>query len=211
MWGWGAMNPTAVKEAAKINFPMDKFSRHLVVRRRGRRARAAAPGQGLSSRSTSMRRAPNFPAIQDIKKHVVDKGRQGYPKDKVGENLYNRGVFNSVLIAEAIRNAQKLTGKKVVTGEDVRRGLESLKHHRGAPEGARARGLRRAAEAPCADHNGHHAAFMQQWDGTKWVKVSDWIEPMKDKVQPMLEAAAKDYAEKNAGWPKRTEPCDKAS
>src|SRR6266436_1826058 len=26
MWGWGAMNPTAVKEAAKINYPMD----HLV-------------------------------------------------------------------------------------------------------------------------------------------------------------------------------------
>src|SRR5205809_3488281 len=25
MWGWGAMNPTAVKEAAKVNFPMDKF------------------------------------------------------------------------------------------------------------------------------------------------------------------------------------------
>ena len=25
MWGWGAMNPTAVKEATKINFPMDKF------------------------------------------------------------------------------------------------------------------------------------------------------------------------------------------
>ena len=25
MWGWGAMNPTAVKEAAKINFPMNKF------------------------------------------------------------------------------------------------------------------------------------------------------------------------------------------
>jgi branched-chain amino acid transport system substrate-binding protein len=25
MWGWGAMNPTAVKEAAKIRYPMDKF------------------------------------------------------------------------------------------------------------------------------------------------------------------------------------------
>ena len=25
MWGWGAMNPTAVKEATKINYPMDKF------------------------------------------------------------------------------------------------------------------------------------------------------------------------------------------
>ena len=34
--------------------------------------------------------------------------------------------MNSVLIAEAIRNAQKITGKKVVTGEDVRRGFETL-------------------------------------------------------------------------------------
>ena len=64
--------------------------------------------------------------IKDIQKHVVDKGLSKYPKEKVGDNLYNRGVYNSMLIAEAIRNAQKLTGKKVVTGEDVRRGLESL-------------------------------------------------------------------------------------
>ena len=45
---------------------------------------------------------------------------------------------------------------------------------------------------------------MQQWDGTKWVKVSDWIAPMKDKVRPLLEAAAKDYVSKNQPWPKRT-------
>ena len=25
MWGWGAMNPTAVKEAAKVRYPMEKF------------------------------------------------------------------------------------------------------------------------------------------------------------------------------------------
>src|SRR5215813_13406353 len=25
MWGWGAMNPTAIKEAVKISFPMDHF------------------------------------------------------------------------------------------------------------------------------------------------------------------------------------------
>ena len=25
MWGWGAMNPTAVKEAAEIGYPMDHF------------------------------------------------------------------------------------------------------------------------------------------------------------------------------------------
>ena len=35
-----------------------------------------------------------------------------------------------MLIAEAIRTAQQLTGKKVVTGEDVRRGSRALEHHR---------------------------------------------------------------------------------
>ena len=54
------------------------------------------------------------------------RARARSTKDKFGENFYNRGVYNSVLIAEAIRNAQKITGKKVVTGEDVRRGFETL-------------------------------------------------------------------------------------
>jgi branched-chain amino acid transport system substrate-binding protein len=63
----------------------------------------------------------------------------------------------------------------------------------------------------CSDHSGHQAAFLQQWDGAKWVKITDWIVPMKETVRPMLESAAKDYVGKNQPWPKRTEPCDKAS
>ena len=34
---------------------------------------------------------------------------------------------------------------------------------------------------------------------------------MKEKVRPMLDAAATEYVEKNTGWPKRTESCDKSS
>jgi len=116
-----------------------------------------------------------------------------------------------VLITEAIRNAQQITGKKVVTGDDVRRGLETLKipparwKEIGLPDfGA-------PVEVTCEDHNGHHSAYVQQWDGTKWVKVSDWISPMKDKVMPLLDAAAQDYLTKNQPWPKRTEACDKSS
>ncbi|HET6926079.1 MAG TPA: ABC transporter permease, partial [Hyphomicrobiaceae bacterium] len=94
----------------------------------------------------------------------------------------------------------------------VRRGFESLGitterwKELGLPEfAAPISGL------SCKDHNGHHSAFMQQWDGSKWVKVTDWIAPMKDKVRPMLEAAAKDYVSKNQPWPARTETCDKPS
>ena len=49
MWGWGAMNPTAVKEAAKINYPDGQVRRHLVVGRRGRRA----SGGGAEPRAIS--------------------------------------------------------------------------------------------------------------------------------------------------------------
>ena len=50
---------------------------------------------------------------------------------------------------------------------------------------------------------------MQQWDGKEWHRISDLIQPMEDKVEPMLQAAAADYVKKNTGWPKRTEPCAK--
>ena len=57
--------------------------------------------------------------------------------------------------------------------------------------------LRAPVSVSCSDHNGHHSAYVQQWDGAKWVKVTDWISPMKDKVMPMLDAAAQDYVTKN--------------
>src|SRR5690606_17642661 len=112
----------------------------------------------------------------------------------------------------AIRNAQKITGKKVVVGEDVRRGLESLNISEARWKEIGLPGFAAPiTNVTCTDHNGHHAAYMQQWDGAKWVKVSDWISPMKEKVRPLLMDASKEYVEKASGWPTRTEPCDKSS
>jgi branched-chain amino acid transport system substrate-binding protein len=210
MWGWGAMNPTAVKEAAKINYPMDK----LVSIWWGGSEDDARPTGAEAKGYTTLNFAAvgaNYPAIQDILKDVVDKGKSQVQKDRVGESHYNKGVYNGVMIAESIRNAQNITGKKLVTGEDVRRGLESMSisaarwKELGLPD------FGSPLAVSCTDHNGHQAAYMQQWDGAKWTKVSDWIAPMKDKVRPMLETAAKEYVDKNQPWPKRTEPCDKSS
>jgi branched-chain amino acid transport system substrate-binding protein len=211
MWGWGAMNPTAVKRAAETNYPMDRFIGIWWSGSEDDTRPAGPAGKGYLSLNLHNVGA-NYPAVQDIVKHVVDKGKSQVDKSKVGENYYNRGIYNSVLTAEAIRNAQRLSGKKVVTGPDVRRGLETLSisearwKELGLPDFAAP-----ITAVSCADHNGHHAAYMQQWDGSKWVKVSDWIVPMKDKVRPLLEEAATDYVTKATGWPKRTEPCDKPS
>ena len=211
MWGWGAMNPTAVKEAAKINFPMDRL---VGIWWSGGEDDARPAGRDAKGYLTLNFNGvgANYPAVQDIVRLVVDKGISQAAREKVGENLYNRGVYNSVLIAEAIRNAQRLAGRKVVTGADVRRGLETIDltearwQELGLPEfGGAITGV------SCTDHNGHQSAFLQQWDGARWVKVSDWISPMKERVRPLLEAAARDYVSKDPAWPKRTEPCDKSS
>src|SRR6188508_3143994 len=191
MWGWGAMNPTAVKRAAENGYPMDHFVGIWWSGSDddGRGGGEAAKGY-LSLNFNGL--GSNFPALNDIKKHVVDKGKSQVEKDKFGENFYNRGVYNSVLVAEAIRNAQKLTGKKVVTGEDVRRGLETIEISDARWKELGLAGFGSALKVTCTDHNGHQAAYLQQWDGAKWAKVSDWLEPMKAKVQPLLDAAAKD-------------------
>jgi branched-chain amino acid transport system substrate-binding protein len=162
MWGWGAMNPTAIKEAAKINFPMDHF---VGVWWSGGEDDARPSGQDAKGYLTLNFNGvgATYPAVRDIARLVVDKGNSQVAKDKVGENLYNRGIYNSVLIAESIRNAQKITGKKAVTGEDVRRGLESLNitearwQALGLPEfGGPITGV------SCTDHNGHQSP-RQQW------------------------------------------------
>ncbi len=209
MYGWGAMNPTAIKEAVQAGFPMDKF----VSIWWPNDGDAAAAGDGAKGFKELNWHATgtDFPAMRDIKKLVIDAGKSQTPAGEFGQVLYDRGVYNSVLIAEAIAEAQKIAGKKVVTGEDVRRGLENLDLDAARFKALGLDGFATPFKLTCADHNSHSATFVQQWDGAKWVKVSDPIAPATDKVEPLLNEAAKAYAEKNAGWPTRTEPCDNKS
>ena len=88
----------------------------------------------------------NFPALADIQKFVVDTGKSKAPKGEIGQVLYNRGVYNSVLVAEAIAEAQKITGTKLVSGQDVRRGLENLNINEARLKAIRTRGLRQPAQ-----------------------------------------------------------------
>jgi branched-chain amino acid transport system substrate-binding protein len=206
--GWGAMNPTAVKEAIKNGFPIGRL---VGVWWAGGDDDARAGGaEAKGYKTLNFHQAgAEFPVIQDIIKHVFDKGLSKVDgKARIGENLYNRGVYNAMLMVEAIRNAQKLTGKKVVTGEDVRRGFETLNITEARLKEIGMEGFAAPVKVSCADHNGHHKVFVAEWNGTKYVKKSDWLSPLKDKVRPLIEAEAKDYASKNAGWPKRTEKCD---
>jgi branched-chain amino acid transport system substrate-binding protein len=207
MWGWGAMNPTAIKEAAKIRYPMDKF---IGVWYSGGDddARAGGP-EAKGYKSLDFHAVgTDFPAIQDIQKYVVDKGKSRVAdRSKVGENLYNRGVMNSVLIAEGIATAQKLTGKKVIDAADMRLGLEHLNLDEARLKELGLPGFMPAQKISCEDHSGAHDLYVAQWDGTVWKPATPWFPPLTDIVRPMLEQAAQDYVKANQPFPARAEPC----
>ena len=207
MWGWGAMNPTAVKEAAKIRYPMDKF---IGVWWSGGEDDARPAGDGAKGFKTLNFNGvgQDFPAIQDILTHVVEKDlSQVSDASRVGENLYNRGVMNSFLMAEAIRTAQEMTGKTVIDAADMRTGMENLDITAERLKEAGMEGFMAPLKLSCEDHSGENDVYVQQWDGTTWQKVSDWFSPMKDVVRPMLVKAAEEYVATNQPWPERAEPC----
>ena len=58
-------------------------------------------------------------------------------------------------------------------------------------------GFLRPISVTCADHETNGPVLIQQWDGSKWEIVSDWITPMRDVVRPMVEEAAMAYAKEN--------------
>ena len=206
MWGWGAMSPTAVKEATKIRYPMDKF---YGVWWSGGNDDAAAGGEAAKGYRTLNFHGvgADFPVIQDIKKYVVDAGKSEVDPAKFADNLYNRGVYNSMLIAEGIRRAQELSGKTVIDASDMRNGLEALDITEARLKEMGMEGFALPMKLSCDDHSGHHKVYMVEWDGKDWQKSGDWFSPDVDMVRPLLEKAAADYAASNAPWPERTEPC----
>ena len=205
MWGWGAMNSTAIKEAAKIRYPMDHFIGNWWS---GAHADLDPVGEaGKGYRSANMAAAgTSFPALQDVIKHVVSAGKsQIKDADKVGDVLYNRGLFNAVVVAEAISTAQKLTGKSNITGEDMRMGLEKLDLSAARYKELGLEGFAAPITGSCSDHAGGGSIFLQQWDGSDWKKTSDLIAPETALVRPLLEAAAAKYVADKPEW--KMMPC----
>ncbi len=193
--GWGVMNQVAVKEAAAIGFPMDHVVGNWWT---GTEADVVPAGDGAKGYKSMTFHAPgsNFKVHQDILKYVYDKGKGAAKREGVGEVLYNRTIINAMLNVEAIRTAMAKFGNKPLTGEQVRWGMENLNITEKRLEELGMKGLMRPLKVTCDNHEGNGLALVQQWDGKKWTIVSDWIEPMREVVRPMLEIAAEQEGKK---------------
>jgi len=199
--GWGVMNPTALREAARIGFPANKIvgvwwagSEEDVIP-----AGDAAKGYIAAGFHGAGR---NYPVIQQILEHVHAKGKGNIENSRVGSIYYDTGVVHGIVTVEAIRVAQAKFGKRPVTGEEMRWGIENLKFDAKSIEALGARGLMPAFKLSCIDHEGGGAVRFLQWDGERWRNVSDWIATDQKLVRPMIEESAAQYAKEKGITPR---------
>jgi branched-chain amino acid transport system substrate-binding protein len=205
MWGWGAMNSTAIKEAAKIRFPLDHFVGNWWSGADVDLRAVGGSGKGYIAANFSGI-GVDYPALQDVLKYVVDAGNSQVKDRKlVGDVLYNRGLFNAVIVAEGIAAAQKAAGKSVITGADMRVGLEKFDLSAARLKELGLEGFAAPIKASCKDHEGAGGVYLQQSNGSTWDKITDPIEPMNDVVRPLLEKAADKYISDKPGW--KTQSC----
>ena len=191
--GWGVMNPTALKEAARVGFPATKIvgvwwsgAEEDVIP-----AGKAAVGYVAAGFHPS---GADFPAIQEILDKVHGAGKGHISPQRVGTIYYNRGLIAGVITTEAIRTAQGKFGAKPLTGEEIRWGIENLDLTGARIEELGFGGLMSPIKVSCADHEGGGAVKFQEWTGTHWKEVTDWIDPDRSITNPMIQASSAQYA-----------------
>ncbi len=196
MWGWGAMNATAIKEAAAVRFPMDRFIGNWWS---GAEPDVLPAGDGaVGYKSANMTGAgKGYKIYDDLKKHVYDAGKADN-MDKVGEVLYNRALINAAYVVEAMRVAQGKYGNRKLTGEEIRWGLENLDITPERIEELGMTGLMVPVKVTCENHEGLNPGIkMQQWDGKQWNVIVDFVPALSDIVRPVVEEEAMRYAQEN--------------
>ena len=196
MSGWGVMNQVAVKEAVSIGFKMDHFIGNWWS---ANDSDVVPAGEGAKGYKGATFHAPgtNFKVHAEIVKNVYDKGKGAGKKEEMGTPLYNRGIVNAMLSAEALRTALAKYGNKATpTSEQVRWGFENLNLTDKRLDELGMKGFTHPIKVTCEDHEGNGPVLIQQWDGKKWEIVSDWVVPMRDVVRPKIEAAAVEEGKK---------------
>ena len=195
LWGWGVMNSTALKEAQATGYPREKM---YGVWWAGAEPDVRDVGEGAKGyNAVTMQHGaePNSKFAKDVLTQIHGKGQGTGPKEEVGSVLYMRGAISAMLGVEGVRRAQERYGKgKVMTGEQVRWGLENLSLDQKKLDALGFAGVMRPVSTSCADHLGANWARVHTWDGTKWNFTSDWLQADEQIIKPMVKATADKYA-----------------
>jgi branched-chain amino acid transport system substrate-binding protein len=195
LWGWGVMNSTAIKEAQATGYPREKMYGVWWAGAEPDVKDVADGAKGYNAVTMQHGAEPQSKFVKDALAMVHDKGQGTGPKEEVGQVLYMRGAMSAMLGLEGVRAAQERFGKgKVMTGEQVRWGLENLNLTQQKLDALGFAGVMRPISTSCVDHMGSAWARIHTWDGAAWKFTSDWLQADEQILKPMVKAQAEKYA-----------------
>jgi branched-chain amino acid transport system substrate-binding protein len=193
LWGWGAMNSATIKHAAAVGYPRDRM---IGVWWSGADADVKPAGEDAVGYKALMLQhgSGKFPVHAAIERYVYVKRKGAGKAEEIGELLYNRGLIGAMLGVEGIRKAQEKFGRRPLTGEQVRWGLENLDLDEARLKELGFEGMMRSIKVSCADHEGARTARIQQWNGKTWNVISDWYTADETITDPIVKEVSAKYA-----------------
>ena len=195
LWGWGVMNPTALKTAARVGYPREKI---LGVWWSGSEEDVVPAGDAAKGYTSMTFNTPgNYPILDQIRQKVYAAGKGNLEdKSRVGSVYHMRGVTAAILWTEAIRKAQEKYGKgKVMTATQVRWGFENLDIDEARQKALGAFGMFPTLKTSCQDHEGSGATKVQIWDGKTWKAVTpNWVMGDREMIRAMGMKSSTEYA-----------------
>jgi branched-chain amino acid transport system substrate-binding protein len=195
LWGWGVMNPSSLKEAARTGYPREKM---LGVWWAGSEEDVIPAGDAAKGYSSMTFNTPgNYPVLDQIRQKVYAANKGNLEdKSRVGSVYHMRGVTAAILWVEAIRKAQDKYGKgKVMSAAQIRWGFENLNVDEARQKALGAFGMFPPVKTSCQDHEGSGATKVQLWDGKAWKAVSpNWVIGDKAMIRTMADKSSAEYA-----------------
>ena len=195
LWGWGVMNPTALKAAARVGYPREKI---LGVWWAGSEEDVIPAGDAAKNYTTMTFNTPgNYPVLDQIRQKVYTANKGNLEdKSRIGSVYHMRGVTAAILWTEAIRKAQDKYGKgKLMTASQIRWGFENLNVDEARQRALGAFGMFPTVKTSCQDHEGSGAVKVQLWDGKAWKAVTpNWVVGDKQMIRAMAEKSSGEYA-----------------
>jgi branched-chain amino acid transport system substrate-binding protein len=199
LWGWGVMNAVALTTAQRNGFPREKMLGSWWAGSEQDTIPAGPAAKGYSAMSFTT--PGNYPVLDEIRTTLYANGKGNLTqKESVGSTYHLRGVTAAILWTEAIRTAQEKYGKgKLMSGEQVRWGLENLNVDAARQKALGAPDMFPEIHTSCEDHEGSGTVKVQQWNGSKWNAITPkWISGDRALTHRLQdEASAKYAAEKN--------------
>lgn len=209
LWGFGVMNSTALKEAQATGYPREKM---YGVWWSGAEPDTKDVGEGAKGYNAIALQggSTDYDAklVKDTLAMVHDRGQGTGDKSEVGQVLWLRGAMSAMFTVEGIRAAQERYGKgKVMTGEQVRWGLENLNLTQAKLDAIGFGALMRPMSTSCADHMGSYWTRLETWDGKAWKVSSDWMQADEAIIKPLIKQTAAKYASEKKLTPRSGADC----